>query len=81
MTTTWAWGDADCNEVVNVSDIMLMIKGYQGDFSSATLQNLDQAPCVVEGVIGLDDIMAGIAAYQGDVFVNTDKGCPSPCAP
>jgi len=75
---TWAWGDIDNDELVNLADIMGIIGGYQGDFTSATIENLDQRSdsCDTDGLISLADIMAAVQAYQG---VPWHTNCPVPC--
>jgi hypothetical protein len=74
--TTWRWGDVDCNTVVNLADVMLIVSGYQGDFSEASLENMDQAPCVPNQLVNLDDVMGAITAFQGGT-IRAD--CPPPC--
>jgi hypothetical protein len=75
--TTWHWGDVNGDAVVNLTDIMLIVSGYQGDFSRATLENVDIQPCVPDGVINVTDILGAIGGFQGEYY--GDGSCPMPC--
>ena len=74
---TWTWGDVNDDDVANVTDILLMINGYQGNFSGAPLEALDLMPCMPDRIINLSDIMAAIGAYQDVEYMDT--GCSAPC--
>jgi hypothetical protein len=76
-TTTWRWGDVNGNGVANLTDVLLIAAGYQGDFSQATMENLDIDPCVPNGVLNLDDILGSIDGFQGGTY--RTGGCPMPC--
>jgi len=71
---TWRFGDVDANEVVNFSDILEIVLGFQGDFEGRTLESLDIAPCLPHGVINFDDIQQAVLAFRGEPF-----GCAPPC--
>ena len=75
--TTWMWGDVNDDLIVNVDDLLLLISGFQGDFSKATRENLDLDPCEPNTLVNIGDIFAAIAAFQGEHFA--DKSCQSPC--
>lgn len=72
--TLWKWGDTDGGGLVNLDDILAVIRGFQGDFSQNTLQALDLTGCNPEGVINLDDILGVLAA-----FGNQPLSCADPC--
>jgi hypothetical protein len=76
---TFAWGDVNDDGGVNVADVLLIIAGYQHDFSNAPLHAVDLMSCTPDGVVGLSDVMAAIGAYQGKDYADTI--CPMPCAP
>ncbi len=77
--TTWLWGDANNNGIVNFVDITLVVQGFQGVFTDATLQAVDLEPCEPNGVIDFNDINNDVRAFQGLGF--EAEGCPDPCAP
>jgi hypothetical protein len=76
--TTWAWCDINNDGLVNLADIMSIIMGYQGDFTNATVENLDQRSesCEPDGIISLPDIMAAVGAFQGESWYTS---CSAPC--
>jgi len=76
---TWVWGDTNGDDNVNVTDILLIIYGFQGDFTNAPLETVDLMPCTPDGIIALNDVMAAIGAYQGKDYADTI--CPMPCGP
>jgi len=75
--TTWLWGDVDNNGVANLADVQLIVLGFQGDFSNATLEAVDLDPCIPNGVINLADAFAAVLAFQGVPY--SDSGCVMPC--
>ena len=75
--TTWAWGDCDNNGNANLADTQLVVLGFQGDFSGATLQAVDLEPCLPNGVANLADAFQSVLAFQGVPF--TTSLCPEPC--
>jgi hypothetical protein len=75
--TTWIWGDVDHNDVVNLDDIMRIIQVYQGNFSLATMENVDQMPCTPNRVISLEDILWCMQSFEGKTYADTM--CPLPC--
>jgi hypothetical protein len=75
--TTWVWGDVNHDGAVYFDDITLVLDGAQGIFHEGTsLENMDLAPCVPDGVIDSQDIASIQAAYGGAGFP-----CPVPCEP
>ncbi len=74
IVATWAWGDVDNNGVVNFSDIALVVRGFQGDFSAASRETVDLDPCLPNGVIDFNDISETVRAFQG-----LDITCADPC--
>ncbi len=75
---TWAWGDIDLNEIVNFTDINLVVQGFQGDFTNVSLENVDLDPCVPNGVINFADINKDVQAFQGIPYAAA-TGCAVPC--
>jgi hypothetical protein len=76
-SSTWTWGDVDNSGSVNVSDILLIIGGFQGDYTNTTLEAVDIEPCAPNGMINVDDILGSIGAFQGVSYI--DRGCTMPC--
>ena len=74
---TWMWGDVNNSGVVNITDVLFAVNGFQGDFTHATLQNLDLAPCTPDEFINIDDVLAAVNAFVGDAY--HDGPCPMPC--
>jgi parallel beta-helix repeat protein/predicted outer membrane repeat protein len=73
---TWVWGDVDNNALANVADIQLIVLGFQGDFSNASLYATDIAPCVPNELANLADALNGVVAFQGGSFQDQ---CVEPC--
>ena len=78
--TTWLWGDVNNDGNSNFTDIGLVVDGFGGDFSGASLEAMDQAPPLVQGtcagadgVIDFDDITAALDAFQSIPYP-----CPNP---
>lgn len=77
--TTWPWGDATNNGLVNLDDILGVIRGFAGEFnvppSFCTPQGVDLLGCTPDGVVNLDDILGVLAAFQGSAM-NCSMPCP-----
>ncbi|MHC5108717.1 MAG: Kelch repeat-containing protein [Planctomycetota bacterium] len=71
--TTWVYGDVDGNSSANFADILLIVFGFQGEFSYAA----DLDPCDPNGFINFADILQGVFAFQGAVYEDMD--CLQPC--
>jgi hypothetical protein len=76
--TTWRWGDADHNNIPNLNDILLIVYGFQGNFTQAAREAVDMLSCAPNGVINLDDIMASVGAFQGNRYEDTICSLPCP---
>jgi hypothetical protein len=70
--TTWVWGDVNNDGFVDVTDVILMLEGYNSDFSNAALEAMDIAPCDPDGIIEVGDIIYLLDAYNS---------APFPCGP
>ncbi len=75
--TTWIWGDVDDNGAVNLGDALVIVQGFQGDFSNASLEAVDLWPCAPDGIVNFEDIQRAVLAFQGQTYSGT--GCPDPC--
>lgn len=73
-TTTWRWGDVNFNFSAAIDDVLLIVDGWLGEFSNATLFNLDLSGCNTDRNVNLSDVLAGVDAWLGTSFP-----CPSPC--
>lgn len=78
--TTWLWGDVNNDALSDFTDISLVIAGFGGDFSDASLEAMDQAPplfpatCAApDGMIDFDDVDAAVDAFQSIPYP-----CPNP---
>ncbi|MFQ5463025.1 MAG: multicopper oxidase family protein, partial [Phycisphaerae bacterium] len=73
--TTWRFGDADGNDVVNFSDVQQVVLLFLAvtPYSPAG----DMKPCVPNGVINFEDIFAAVQGFQGLGYVG--GACPDPC--
>lgn len=76
--TTWPWGDVTNDTLVNLDDILGVIRGFAGEFNVApsfcTPEGVDLQGCSPDGVVNLDDILGVLAAFQGNPL-----NCPMPC--
>ncbi|MBI4719566.1 MAG: hypothetical protein HY763_17355 [Planctomycetes bacterium] len=75
--TTWKWGDVDNSGVVNITDVQLQIKAFQGIFLLVTLERADIEPCIPNRVVNFSDIQMGVKVFQGHQF--GQLGCSLPC--
>jgi hypothetical protein len=62
--TTWAWGDADNNGIVDLFDLVCVLDGFQDLFARCTLEGDDLRGDVPNGIIDLFDIVAVLDAFQ-----------------
>ncbi|MBN4058840.1 cytochrome c [bacterium AH-315-J04] len=76
--TTNLWGDVDSNSIVNAADILTVVKGFQLDFTLATLEEMDLEPCVPNGIINSADILQAVKAFQLVQFsaMSCQQVCP-----
>lgn len=74
---TWKWGDVNNNTFVNVSDIQLIVKAVQQDYSLVTLERADLLPCQPNRLVNVSDVQAGVLAFQH--LPLTAVNCPDPC--
>ena len=79
--TTWVWADVwgfpappPPDGLVNVDDILGVIRVFQGDPTGPTIEKADVEPCLPNGQADVGDILAVISAFQGDPFP-----CGTPC--
>jgi len=70
----WRYGDVNGDLAIDLDDLLLLFDGFEGDFSLATLYNLDMAACEPNGAIDLDDILVMLDAFVGLEFL-----CARPC--
>ncbi len=74
---TYLWCDHDNTGEVNIDDILLVIAGFQSDFSQTTMEIVDVSPCAPNKFIDIDDVIVTIWAFQSLPYSHT--GCPVPC--
>ncbi len=76
--TTNIWGDVDNNDIVNAADILTLVKGFQLDFTLATLEQMDMEPCIPNGVLNSSDILQVVKAFQLARFsvLDCQQACP-----
>ena len=68
------YGDVDHNGVVNIFDILCVLRGIRGEFELCGLPDLDLFPCQPDGIIDIGDLLA---VLDGIGWLNT-CGCPPP---
>ncbi len=78
IAATGLWGDVDKNGTVNFADVLLLVEGFQGNFSHAAMEASDLEPCTPNGVVNFVDIQTGVAAFQGAGYagMNCAAVCP-----
>lgn len=64
------YGDANCDDVVNVFDILCMLDVVAGQPADCSFVNADLAPCEPDGVVNVFDMFAVLNAIAG-----TDPCC------
>lgn len=79
-TATWAWGDADNQDGVNLFDILCVLDGSQGLFPHCTLRGVDLHGTVPNGLADADDIGAVLDAFASVPYPDADPCGPLPPA-
>ena len=72
--TTWLWGDLNNDGLVDIDDVILILAGFGGDFTNATLENMDLFPCEPNGLVDIDEVIIILAAFGDGSYP-----CPPPC--
>ena len=76
---TCLWGDVDCNDVVNFTDIQIMVLAFKLDWSpGVSFEAIDIWPCTPNRVINFADIQHAVLAFK-ESRTYEDTGCPVPC--
>lgn len=65
---TWKWGDANDNGVINLDDILCVLNGFGGTFTTCTLYSTDFQGFTPNGIVNLDDILVVLAAFAGQSY-------------
>ncbi len=66
--TTWVWGDVNNSGSVDISDIVCLLDGFQGQYPNCTLYGDDLRGNNPDGVIDVMDIVAVLDAFQGIAY-------------
>jgi hypothetical protein len=68
--TTWAWGNANNVDDVNVFDIVCALDGFQGIFTNCTPYGVDQNQGTVAHPVTVDmgDVIAVLDAFAGTTY-------------
>ncbi|NOS99395.1 MAG: hypothetical protein HOP29_02075 [Phycisphaerales bacterium] len=69
------YGDVNRDGGVDIFDILCVLDGFAGVFTTCSMVTVDLAPCVADGAIDIFDILAVLDAFAG---VNT---CNCPAGP
>jgi len=70
------YGDVDDNGVINLFDVLCILKRFQGSTDGCRLVQADIAPCGGDGVVDVLDVMATL-----DELSTGAAACPNPCVP
>lgn len=71
---TYRWGDLNNSGVVDLDDILCLLEGFSGDYTSCLREAMDIMGCTPNGAVDLDDLIEVLSAFQGDGIP-----CPSVC--
>ncbi|NOT02019.1 MAG: hypothetical protein HOP29_15500 [Phycisphaerales bacterium] len=66
-----SYGDVNRDAAVDIFDILCVLDGFAGTFTSCPFNNVNIAPCMPDGVIDIFDILAEL-----DAFAGTNTCCP-----
>ena len=77
---TWAWGDVDNVNGVNLFDILCVVDGSHGIFTHCASRAVDLQGNVPDGVIDSADINAVLGAFSGSPYPDATP-CAAPLAP
>lgn len=72
--TTWAWGDTNNSATIDFDDIVCVLDGFAGLFTSCTFYGVDLRGQVPNGVVDFDDVVAALDAFASIPFAD-----PGPC--
>ncbi|MCH8253342.1 MAG: hypothetical protein IID36_12915 [Planctomycetes bacterium] len=72
--TTWTWGDSNNSTTIDFDDIVCVLDGFAGLFTSCTFFGVDLRGQVPNGVIDFDDVVAAL-----DAFASAPYPDPGPC--
>jgi hypothetical protein len=75
--STCLWADVTCDDFLNVRNVQLVLRGFQGVFEYATLVQLDIHPCHPQRILNVSDVQMVLLAMNGQTY--NDTGCPVPC--
>lgn len=77
--TTWLWGDVESppNGVVNLADVLEVIRAIEGEIPGFVIARGDVEPCEPNGLLNLADALTVLLAVEGNGY--TELGCPVPC--
>lgn len=75
--STWVWGDVNQNDTANFEDVLLVVQGFQGDFSTVNQEAVDLDPCEPDRAVNFADILKDVGAFQGVLYLDTV--CTAPC--
>jgi hypothetical protein len=70
--TTWAWGDTNNADGVDIFDILCVLDGSQNKFLKCTLRATDLRGPTPDGVIDAADIQAVLDAYESKPYPESD---------
>ena len=74
LDETWIWGDGNHDGFVDVSDVLCVLDGFAGKFTSCSVDTIDLSPCESDGNIDVGDVLEIIDAYAGEGYP-----CSLPC--
>jgi hypothetical protein len=74
VATTWAWGNSNNLDDVNVFDIVCALDGFQSVFTNCTPYGVDQNSGAVLHPVAIDmnDVLAVLDAFSGATYPDSD---------
>ncbi|NOT02128.1 MAG: hypothetical protein HOP29_16075 [Phycisphaerales bacterium] len=63
-----SWGDVNTDDTVDLFDILCVLDGFAGVFTTCPMPDVDLIPCAPDGLIDIFDILAVLDAFAGTIL-------------
>ena len=72
--TQSAYGDLDCNDTINIFDLLCVLQCFSGNCSCCCINDCDINPCEGNDTINIFDLLAVLGAFAGNNACNCPAG-------
>ena len=74
---TMLWGDSQCNEIINFTDVQWIVLAWEGTSYLAPFEAMNIAPCDLDDELNFTDIQAAVLSFEGTEYRGAI--CSPPC--